>query len=1371
MALDRLRCPQATLAAREGKPLSRTWVPRIIMGFPLEHVPMAHFLSLLSTSAIPALSPFKQEKLLKSLASAGVKVSRLSAFHCYFVCGEEPLEGDIAKRLGALLDAQPQPAGVAGLRTTALGLAEKLGCKGSAALILPRMGTVSPWASKATDIAKNCGFGAGNGAVHRIERGLIFVVDAQPDALLAAGLHDRMTEQCHWEWPAIAQLFESLPGKPMQVVPVLSEGRDALTKANIDFGLALSDEEVEYLFQAFTKEGRNPTDVELMMFAQANSEHCRHKIFNASWTIDGERQAETLFGMIKTTHKANPFGTVLAYVDNAAILNGTTAAKFYPRQHGNNGLYQTTDELTHSLLKVETHNHPTAISPFPGAATGAGGEIRDEGATGRGSKPKFGLTGFSVSHLRIPGFEQPWENDPIGAPALVASPLQIMLDGPIGGASFNNEFGRTNLVGYFRTFEQRVGGVMRGYHKPIMLAGGVGDVQAIQDAKLDLPAGSLLVQLGGPGMRIGLGGSAASSMAAGDNRSDLDFDSVQRGNAEIERRAQEVIDRCWQQGKDNPILSIHDVGAGGLSNAFPEIVHGAGQGAVFDLRKVPLEESGLSPAEIWSNESQERYVLAIAPESLVTFDYFCQRERCPYAIVGTVTDEKLLRVIHSDDANAVQPVHMPMDVLLGKPPKMHRDATRMAKAEGPLDVATMSLEEAVTLVFRLPAVASKMFLISIGDRSVGGLNHRDQLVGPWQVPVADCAIGLMDFTGYAGQALAIGERTPLAAIDAPAASRMAIGEAITNIAAAAIENIAMIKLSANWMAACGEEGEDADLFDAVHAASKLCTAIGVSIPVGKDSLSMRTAWDGKKVLAPISLIATSFAPLADVRPSLTPELQRLTDTSLILIDLGCGKQRMGGSALAQVSRQMGNACPDLDAPELLVALFAAIQSLRAQGLILAYHDRSDGGVFTTVAEMAFAGRCGVSLNIDMLTIDPHAADWGDFKIRPEQVAVQRNELTLKALFNEELGVVIQVETAQRDVVLGKLREMGLSMHAHVIGKTNTKDVLEVYRDGKLIYEQPRALLQALWSETSYRMAALRDEASLARQEWEALSRTDDTGLIVELSFDQQQDIAAPYIAKGLRPKVAILREQGVNSHVEMASAFTKAGFDAYDVHMTDLQTGRHKLEWYQTLVACGGFSYGDVLGGGTGWARSILFNAQLAEQFAVFFGRPDTLSLGVCNGCQMLSQLKAIIPGAQAWPRFVTNLSEQFEARFSQVEILASPSLFFTAMHGSKMPIAVAHGEGRTHFDTPSDQAKAIASMRFMDPSGEAASSYPYNPNGSADGFTAFTTADGRATILMPHPERVHRTVQMSWAPKDKGVFVEDSPWMRMFRNARVALG
>ncbi|GMV76745.1 MAG: phosphoribosylformylglycinamidine synthase [Rubrivivax sp.] len=1113
-----------------------------------------------------------------------------------------------------------------------------------------------------------------------------------------------------------------------------------------------------------------------MMFAQANSEHCRHKIFNARFTIDGQAQERSMFEMIRHTERVSGQHTVVAYHDNAAVMEGQTIRRWLPQGFTNAPAYAAREELVHVLMKVETHNHPTAISPFPGASTGAGGEIRDEGATGRGAQPKAGLTGFSVGHLHLPGADEPWERTTIGRPAHIASALQIMTEGPLGGAAFNNEFGRPNLGGYFRVFEQPVAGVMRGYHKPIMIAGGLGSISASQTKKLPFGEGALLVQLGGPGMRIGMGGGAASSMAAGSNSAALDFDSVQRGNPEIQRRAQEVIKHCWSLGGHNPILAIHDVGAGGISNAFPELVDGAGKGAIFDLRRVPLEETGLAPKEVWCNESQERYVLALDPNLLPLFEQMCARERCPFAIVGVATEAPQL--VLEDGPDGARVIDMPMEVLLGKPPRMHREVQRVARREAPLDLTDIVLDEVMLSVLRHPTVASKRFLVTITDRSVGGLSHRDPMVGPWQVPVADVAVTLADFEGFAGEAMCMGERTPLAALDAPASGRMAVGEAITNLLAAPIE-LARVKLSCNWMAACGEPGEDAALYDTVQAvAMELCPALGIGVPVGKDSLSMRTRWSEaglpRQVTAPVSLIVTAFATLPDVRGTLTPQLQP-GDTTLILIDLGAGRRRMGGSMLAQVLGQFGDQVPDLDDPARLLALVAAINELRGQGRILAYHDRSDGGLWATVCEMAFAGRRGVSLNVDILVtegdgISDSRADHGDSKNWATQVGQRRQQHTLEALFNEELGVVIQVESARRDEVFALLRRHGLSRDAHVIGKTNDRGVMEVWRDARCQASVPLSTLLQAWDEVSWRIARERDHPELADAEHVAVAAadaTDDPGLHLHLSFDPAEDVAAPMIAKGARPAVAILREQGVNSAVEMSWALARAGFDAFDVHMTDLQAGRARLDAFQAVVACGGFSYGDTLGAGEGWARSILFNPQLAEAFAAFFNRDQTLTLGVCNGCQMLAALSPLIPSTQHWPRFTRNRSQQFEGRLSLVEVLDSPSLFFTGMAGSRIPIVVSHGEGYADFSQRGDAAKVQRALRFVDHHGQPTEAYPFNPNGSPGGLTGVTTADGRVTALMPHPERVLRNVQMSWSGGEPSA---DSPWLRMFRNARRAL-
>ena len=1327
-----------------------------------------------------ALSAFRAPALLDKLQAISPRISAVHARHVHWVWLEQPLDDAARDKLAALLQYGDPYTGAD---------------EGELVVVMPRLGTVSPWASKATDIAHNCGL-----AIRRVERvteyrlvlksGLIAgltagltggakPLSAEERQAVAALLHDRMTESVAFEREAAVHVFDEPPGKPMETVDVLGRGKAALQEANTTFGLALSDDEVDYLVDAFAKLGRNPTDVELMMFAQANSEHCRHKIFNADFVIDGQPQALSMFKMIRHTEQCSPQHTVVAYSDNAAVMEGVAIERWQPATGSGPSAYVARPETAHVLMKVETHNHPTAISPFPGASTGAGGEIRDEGATGRGSRPVSGLTGFSVSNLHLPGTQEPWETDPYGKPAHIASALQIMIDGPLGGAAFNNEFGRPNLAGYFRVYEQTVAGQRRGYHKPIMIAGGMGQIRDGQTHKVVFGAGTLLIQLGGPGMRIGMGGGAASSMAAGANTAELDFDSVQRGNPEIQRRAQEVINHCWSQGEANPILAIHDVGAGGISNAFPELVDGAGRGARFDLSQVPLEEGGLAPKEIWCNESQERYVLAIAPESLDAFTALCERERCPFAVVGVASDE--LRLVLEDGPGGTgpngTPIDMPMDVLLGKPPRMTRDVQRVQRTLPPVELTGVALERAALDVLRHPTVASKRFLITIGDRTVGGLSHRDQMVGPWQVPVADCAISLADYAGLAGEAMSMGERTPLAVVDAPASGRMAVGEALTNLLAAPIE-LARVKLSCNWMAACGEPGEDAALYDTVKAVGmELCPALGISVPVGKDSLSMRTRWQDagevRQVTAPVSLIVSAFATLPDVRGTLTPQLRTdAGDTTLILVDLGQGRNRMGGSVLAQVLGQVGDTVPDLDDPALLKNLVAAVNTLRAQGRILAYHDRSDGGLWAAVCEMAFAGHTGVSLNVDILVtegdgISDSRAEYGDSKNWAAQVGERRNELTLKALFAEELGVVLQVATAQRNEVMQVLREHGLSRHSHMIGKPNDRGVVEVWRDTKTVFSAPLQQLQQTWDEVSWRIARLRDNPACADAEHAAVGQPDDPGLHVALTFDPAEDVAAPYLNLA-KPRVAILREQGVNSHVEMAYAVAQAGFEAHDVHMTDLQTGRAKLDDFAGLVACGGFSYGDTLGAGEGWARSILFNVKLAEAFAGFFTRPDTFTLGVCNGCQMLAALSSIIPGADAWPRFTRNKSEQFEARLSLVEVLDSPSIFFAGMAGSRLPIVVSHGEGYPDFSQRGSEQAVLRAMRFVDHHGQPTEAYPFNPNGGAGGLTAVTTADGRFTAMMPHPERVFRNVQMSWTSGD---IAQASPWMRMFRNARKWVG
>ena len=1293
---------------------------------------------LLTLRGRHALSPFRVAKLHAALAAArpGNSVSDVSTEYWHFVETACPLEPSERRTLERLLTYGSHDASTDG---------DTRADEGELFVVVPRPGTLSPWSSKATDIAKNCGLSA----VRRIERGVAFRVTTKDGGLLVDGdraallplIHDRMTEAVLQAIEDASALFAHFPPTPLATIPLRAQGRDAIVRANASLGLALAPDEIDYLDAGFRRMGRDPTDVELMMFAQANSEHCRHKIFNANWIVDGVAQDKSLFAMIRHTHAAHPQGTVVAYADNAAVMEGGPVRRFYA---GPDGRYAAHAETTHTLMKVETHNHPTAIAPFPGAATGSGGEIRDEGATGIGAKPKAGLTGFTVSHLRLPTLPQPWEGD-ASKPERIASALDIMLEGPIGGAAFNNEFGRPNLLGYFRTFEQDVDGDVRGYHKPIMIAGGVGNIRAGHTAKHPLDEGALLIHLGGPGMLIGMGGGAASSMSTGTNIADLDFDSVQRGNAEIQRRAQEVIDRCWALGDANPILAIHDVGAGGLSNALPELVHGGGAGATFNLRSIPSEEPGMAPREVWCNEAQERYVLAIRADDQDRFAAICARERCPFSVVGTASARERLVVVDPHFDN--RPVDMDLDMLLGKPPKMTRDVAHLARELRPLDLSGVTVEEAAFRVLQLPAVADKTFLVTIGDRTVGGMCSRDPMVGPWQVPVADAAVTLMDFDGYRGEAMAMGERTPLALIDAPASGRMAVAEAITNIASVRIGRLSDIKLSANWMAPAGHPGEDAALYDTVRAvAMELCPALGISIPVGKDSMSMRTTWrdaDGRDraVTAPLSLIVTAFAPMEDARKALTPLLrQDVEDTELVWIDVCGGKRRLGGSALAQVYGQLGDEAPDLDNPAHLAAFFGVTQELHEEGLLLAYHDIADGGLFATLAEMAFASRCGLDI-----TLDAHADP-------------------LAALFAEELGAVVQIAASSRARVAQRFGATGLA--AHVIGVPAAHPRIRISAQRRTLLDVSRVDLHRAWSATTHAMQRLRDNPECADEEHARLADVEDPGISPALTFDPADDIAAPYIATGARPAIAILREQGVNGQVEMAAAFDRAGFAAVDVHMTDILAGRRTLADFRAFAAGGGFSYGDVLGAGEGWAKSILYNARARDDFAAFFARGDTFALGVCNGCQMMSNLAELIPGAAHWPHFVRNKSEQFEGRLVLLEVQRSPSLFFAGMEGSRIPVTTAHGEGYAEFrDSAQRQAaQPLVAVRFVDNRGRATEAFPCNANGSPEGITGLTTADGRYTILMPHPERVFRTVQMSWHPREWG---EDSPWMRMFRNAR----
>ena len=1300
---------------------------------------------MLTIPGTAALSSFRIEKLLGQLQSLDNRIQAVNARFMHFA----QLDGDLTQAQSQMLERLLDYGYTQLVEDVSNEESEK---QIYTLWVVPRLGTISPWSSKATEIAERCGLSA----VKRLERGVRYVlvssaaIDESLQQQIAALLHDRMTQQVVFEaaisYTLPLDLFVEHEPQPLQTVSIIEQGRDALVQANTQLGLALSADEIDYLTDSFTKLGRNPTDVELMMFAQANSEHCRHKIFNASWTIDGEDQAKSLFAMIRNTHSLNPQNILSAYSDNASVIAGPEADVFI--RDANSHAYGYVNEAAHILMKVETHNHPTAISPHPGAATGSGGEIRDEGATGRGSATKAGLTGFSVSHLRIPGMEQAWETDN-GKPERIASALQIMLEGPIGGAAFNNEFGRPNIAGYFRSFEQPaetgVENQYRGYHKPIMIAGGMGNIRPMLVDKHPIPAGSLIIILGGPAMLIGLGGGAASSQTSGESAAELDFASVQRENPEMERRCQEVINHCNSLGENTPIISIHDIGAGGLSNAVPEIIHDCDRGGRFELRKVQNADKGMSPMQIWCNEAQERYVVAIKPESLELFESFCKREHCLYAVIGQATDAEHLTL--SDEWLGGKPVDLPMSVLFGKPPKMHRDVKRLSKTLPVLQLTDVQLAEAIKRVLAFPAVADKSFLIHIGDRSVTGLVARDQMVGPWQVPVADVAVTASGFHAYTGEAMAMGERTPLALINGPASGRMAIGEALTNLAAARIEKINDIKLSANWMAAAGTPGEDAVLFDTVKAVGmQLCPELGIAIPVGKDSLSMKSVWKedavDKTMTAPVSLIITAFAPVSDVRKTLTPQLIE-ADSHLLLIDLGQGKNRLGGSVLAQVYNQLGNQAPDLDDADLFKRFFNAIQSLNEQGLILAYHDRADGGLLATVAEMLFAGRLGVDLDISALGDD-----------------------TLSALFNEELGVVLQVKTAELDHIARLLDQAGLDEFTHVVGQVVPGQQLRIMQNGTEIYSATRAALQQTWSEVSYRMQALRDNPDCAKQQFECIANDNDPGLSATLSFDVNDNIAAKFI-DAARPKVAILREQGVNGHVEMAAAFDKAGFAAIDVHMTDILSGRVSLSHFTGLVACGGFSYGDVLGAGGGWAKSILFNAKARDEFAAFFARSDTFGLGVCNGCQMMSGLKEIIPGAEHWPPFKRNTSEQFEARVAMVKVQDSSSIFFKGMAGSLLPVVVAHGEGRAEFDGQ-NPADADIALSFVDNYGQETVAFPANPNGSPLGITGLTTRDGRFTIMMPHPERCFRAVQNSWHPAD---WQEDAAWLRMFRNARVWVG
>lgn len=1289
----------------------------------------------------PALSPFRLEKRLADVSAVASQVNGLTAEFVHFAVpqrDQELTDEDVAC-LRQLLKYGPEPA------------AKRP--DGKCIYVVPRLGTISPWSSKATEIAR----GAGVASLQRVERGIAYFIRSEEELgeeqlhAVAAVLHDRMTEAVLLSESEVGGLFRSEEPRPLRTVPVTTDGRAALVRANGDFGLALAEDEIDYLVDAFTTLGRDPTDVELMMFAQANSEHCRHKIFRADFVIDGEPQENSLFSMIKNTHERCSEGILSAYSDNAAVMEGFDSTRFFPSP-GAGAPYQETREPAHILMKVETHNHPTAISPFPGAATGSGGEIRDEGATGLGSKPKAGLTGFSVSNLRVPGFVQPWEEVSIGRPDRIVSPLAIMTEGPLGGAAFNNEYGRPNILGYFRTFEQEIDGRVWGYHKPIMLAGGLGNVRPDLAVKSPFSPGAKLVVLGGPAMLIGLGGGAASSMASGSSSADLDFASVQRDNPEMQRRCQEVIDRCNSLGKESPIAFIHDVGAGGLSNALPELVHDGECGGKFSLTKIPNAEPGMSPMELWCNEAQERYVLAIRPEALADFEAICARERCPYAVVGEATEEPQL--VLEDERTGTRPIDLSLQILLGKPPKMTRDVTTSKVLAEELQADRLSVRDAAYRILRAPTVGDKTFLISIGDRTVTGLIHRDQMVGPHQVPVADAAVTLADYRGFSGEAMAMGERTPLAVLDAEAAAKMAVGEALTNLASAPVERLSRVKLSANWMAAAGAEGQDSALYSAVRAVGmELCPDLDLTIPVGKDSMSMRTVWDdgNKSVVAPVSLIVSAFARVEDVRRTLTPQLVADPESRLLFIDLGRGKNRLGMSVFAQVTEQVGTSVPQVDHSRDLRAFFELIQSLNSKGRLLAYHDRSDGGLFVSLVEMCFAGRVGASLDLASLGAEPGA-----------NTAQHR-------LFSEELGALLQVSSQHLDAVLGELDAVGLGDCTGVVGKLRDDDRIVITDGSAVVLDEPRVDLRRAWSETTYQMQKLRDNPRCAEQEYDQILDSDDPGLSPVVPFDIEENVARSLIESATeRPKVAILREQGVNGQIEMAAAFHQAGFASHDVHMSDLLTGRVTLEGFSGMAACGGFSYGDVLGAGLGWAKSILFHEEVREKLRAFFHREDTFTLGVCNGCQAFSALKDLIPGARHFPRFVRNESEQFEARLCQVEVLESPSVLLKDMVGARIPVAVAHGEGRAEFERDADRSRLKVAARFVDGRGAVALSYPKNPNGSPDGITGITSDDGRVTLMMPHPERIFRAVQHSWCPPE---WTDRGPWMRMFESARQFVG
>ncbi len=1354
----------------------------------------------------PAFSDFRLTALQNALNEANVavasslakasEITHIDAVEVYFIESANVLDDQTTERAFALLAANHHFEREGGFFVT------------------PRKGTISPWSSKATDIFQNCAIQG----IARVERGIHFrltskdgiVLGIEDLGLAVLALHDRMTEAVY-ATDDVSDFFRHFEPSELRTVPLMAEGPAAFDKANIDWGLAMSPPEIDYLVKAYQKLSRDPTDAELVMFSQVNSEHCRHKIFNADWIVDGEKSELSLFSMIRNTHKLNPEGTLSAYSDNCGVIPGSPADWWEVDQKGATKTYRKTPSQLDILCKVETHNHPTAISPFPGAATGVGGEIRDEGATGIGGRPKAGISAFMVSNLEVPGYTQPWEKSIAEHPKRMASPLDIMLEGPIGGAAFGNEFGRPQLCGMFRTLQLEHNGQHRGYHKPIMVAGGMGNMKREHVDKKPIPPTALILQLGGPAMKIGLGGGAASSIGAGSQSEALDFDSVQRGNPEMERRCQQVIDGCIALGADNPMLSIHDIGAGGLSNGLPELVEATG--GRFHLRNIHNEDSSMSPMEIWCNESQERYVMAVMPDRIADFTALCTRERCPVAIVGEATDDGQLVLEDSHFEN--NPIDMEMGVLLGKTPKMLKDCTRLVEDHAELDTSAIELADAVDRVLRFPAVASKNFLITIADRSITGMVARDQMVGPWQTPVADVAVTATSMDSTTGEAMALGERTPIAIINAAASGRISIGECLTNIASAYVGKIGNIKLSANWMVAAGEAGEDANLYDTVKAVGmELCPALGICIPVGKDSMSMRTSWKdsgGKeqKQVSPLSLMVTAFSSVVDVRKTATPDLKS-TDSALLLLDLGQGQNRMGGSTLAQVYNQIGNATPDLDDPAKFVGFFNAVQELLAKDLILSYHDKGDGGLLATLAEMSIAGRKGMNVVLDKLAGGMTSASSATSSENGGQRSVvatsEPKHAALAALFSEELGAVIEIDKTKLAEVMTVLSKHGVSDISHLVGNTSSNQNLNITLNGESIYSESITTLNRAWSELSYHMQTKRDNPKCAQEEYDSLLDDTNGGILIKPTFDPDAPFVLPSdlrsesdsesgvtqshsasdeplktttphshsLHSGNRPKVAIFREQGINGQNEMAFAFDRAGFQSIDVHMTDLLGGTVDLADFAGLVACGGFSYGDVLGAGSGWARSILYNSEVKDMFQTFFERPDSFTLGVCNGCQMISQLKDIIPGAEHWPQFIRNRSEQFEARYANVEVMESPSIFFKGMEGSLLPIPVAHGEGRADFSATGDFEKCLTgdqiTARYIDFNGEPTETYPANPNGSPAGATGFTTADGRATIMMPHPERLFRSVQMSYKPDDQFTG-EAGPWLKMFQNARNYVG